>query len=43
MTDVNVYQENMFHTKMLLKYFDLKHYLFNALFLTRHLQTAFVS
>ncbi|RLM19534.1 S-adenosylmethionine decarboxylase [Brenneria alni] len=28
--DVNVYQENMFHTKMLLKDFDLKHYLFNV-------------
>ncbi|MGX8941426.1 adenosylmethionine decarboxylase [Symbiopectobacterium sp. Eva_TO] len=28
--DVNVYQENMFHTKMLLKDFDLRHYLFNA-------------
>ncbi|MGL4666410.1 MAG: adenosylmethionine decarboxylase [Saezia sp.] len=30
MTDVNVYQENIFHTKMMLKTFDLKHYLFNA-------------
>lgn len=30
MMDVNVYQENIFHTKMLLKDFDLKHYLFNA-------------
>ena len=30
MMDVNVYQENIFHTKMLLKEFDLKHYLFNA-------------
>ncbi|CAO95876.1 MULTISPECIES: adenosylmethionine decarboxylase [Erwinia] len=30
MMDVNVYQENMFHTKMLLKEFDLKHYLFNT-------------
>jgi S-adenosylmethionine decarboxylase len=28
--DVNVYQENIFHTKMLLKDFDLQHYLFNA-------------
>ncbi|MCY1442677.1 S-adenosylmethionine decarboxylase proenzyme [compost metagenome] len=28
MTDVNVYQENMFHTKMLLKEFDLDNYLF---------------
>ncbi len=25
MVDVNVYQENIFHTKMLLKEFDLKH------------------
>lgn len=30
MTDVNVYQENIFHTKMLLKNFDLKHYLFHT-------------
>lgn len=30
MMDVNVYQENIFHTKMLLKDFDLKHYLFNV-------------
>lgn len=30
MMDVNVYQENIFHTKMMLKEFDLKHYLFNA-------------
>jgi S-adenosylmethionine decarboxylase len=30
MVDVNVYQENIFHTKMLLKEFDLKHYLFNT-------------
>ncbi|MBW7983013.1 adenosylmethionine decarboxylase [Enterobacillus tribolii] len=30
MVDVNVYQENIFHTKMMLKEFDLKHYLFNA-------------
>ena len=29
MVDVNVYQENIFHTKMLLKNFELKHYLFN--------------
>ena len=28
MIDVNVYQENIFHTKMLLKDFDLDHYLF---------------
>lgn len=28
MVDVNVYQENTFHTKMLLKDFDLKNYLF---------------
>lgn len=28
MMDVNVYQENIFHTKMLLKEFDLKHYMF---------------
>ncbi|WWP01584.1 MAG: adenosylmethionine decarboxylase [Candidatus Dasytiphilus stammeri] len=31
MTNVNVYQENFFHTRMILKEFDLKHYLFNAL------------
>lgn len=30
MVDVNVYQENIFHTKMMLKEFDLDHYLFNA-------------
>ncbi|MCU6172485.1 S-adenosylmethionine decarboxylase, partial [Enterobacter bugandensis] len=30
MMDVHVYQENIFHTKMMLKDFDLKHYLFNA-------------
>lgn len=30
MMDVNVYQENMFHSKMMLKEFDLKHYLFNT-------------
>ena len=30
MKDVNVDQENIFQTKMLLKDFDLKHYLFNA-------------
>jgi len=29
MVDVNVYQENIFHTKMLLKDFDLDNYLFN--------------
>src|SRR5699024_10451779 len=28
MTDVNVYQEHLFHTKMLLKNFDLHDYLF---------------
>ncbi|KPX81092.1 S-adenosylmethionine decarboxylase proenzyme [Pseudomonas meliae] len=28
MTDVNVYQENLFHTKMLLKQFELDNYLF---------------
>ena len=28
MVDVNVYQENTFHTKMLLKDFDVKSYLF---------------
>lgn len=28
MTDVNVYQENIFHTKMMLKEFDLDDYLF---------------
>jgi S-adenosylmethionine decarboxylase len=28
MTDVNVYQENLFHTKMLLKDFELENYLF---------------
>lgn len=28
MVDVNVYQENMFHTKMLLKDFELDNYLF---------------
>jgi S-adenosylmethionine decarboxylase len=28
MIDVNVYQENTFHTKMILKEFDLKHYVF---------------
>jgi len=30
MMDVNVYQENIFHTKMKLKAFDLNNYLFNA-------------
>jgi len=30
MIDVNVYQENIFHTKMLLKQFDLENYLFGA-------------
>ncbi len=29
MIDVNVYQENIFHTKMMLKEFDLNNYLFN--------------
>lgn len=28
MVDVNVYQENIFHTKMMIKDFDLDHYLF---------------
>jgi S-adenosylmethionine decarboxylase len=30
MVDVNVYQENIFHTKMILKEFDLDNYLFNV-------------
>ncbi|BBI72578.1 hypothetical protein HAALTHF_22420n [Vreelandella aquamarina] len=30
MIDVNVYQENMFHTKMLLKDFELDNYLFGT-------------
>ncbi|MBQ0755282.1 MAG: adenosylmethionine decarboxylase [Gammaproteobacteria bacterium] len=30
MIDVNVYQENVFHTKMLLKDFDIDNYLFGA-------------
>ena len=30
MVDVNVYQENLFHTKMMLKEFDLSNYLFGA-------------
>ena len=30
MVDVNVYQENTFHTKMILKEFDLNNYLFNV-------------
>lgn len=30
MLDVNVYQENLFHTKMLLKDFDINNYLFGA-------------
>jgi S-adenosylmethionine decarboxylase len=30
MIDVNVYQENIFHTKMVLKEFDLDNYLFNT-------------
>lgn len=28
--DVNVYQQNLFHTKMLIKEIDLKNYLFNT-------------
>jgi S-adenosylmethionine decarboxylase len=28
MIDVNVYQENLFHTKMILKEFELDNYLF---------------
>jgi S-adenosylmethionine decarboxylase len=28
MVDVNVYQENLFHTKMILKDFELDNYLF---------------
>ncbi|KMO87897.1 S-adenosylmethionine decarboxylase [Megasphaera cerevisiae DSM 20462] len=41
MIDVNVYQENTFHTKMILKEFDLNNYLFNmtANQLTQHQQT----
>ena len=31
MIDVNVYQENIFHTKMMLKEFDLDNYLFGSL------------
>jgi S-adenosylmethionine decarboxylase len=30
MIDVNVYQENIFHTKMVLKQFDLDNYLFDT-------------
>lgn len=30
MVDVNVYQDNIFHTKMMLKDFELDNYLFNA-------------
>lgn len=30
MVDVNVYQENLFHTKMMLKEFDLNNYLFGT-------------
>jgi S-adenosylmethionine decarboxylase len=30
MIDVNVYQENIFHTKMVLKEFDLDSYLFGV-------------
>ena len=29
MIDVNVYQENIFHTKMMLKEFELNNYLFD--------------
>jgi len=29
MVDVNIYEENIFHTKMMLKEFDLNSYLFN--------------
>ncbi len=29
MTDVNIYQENIFHTKMILKYINWKNYIFN--------------
>lgn len=28
--DVNVYQSNIFHTKMLIKEIELQHYLFNT-------------
>ena len=28
--DINVYQANMFHTKMLIKELDLQNYLFNS-------------
>ena len=28
--DINVYQANMFHTKMLIKELDLQNYLFNT-------------
>ncbi|TNF37009.1 MAG: adenosylmethionine decarboxylase [Gammaproteobacteria bacterium] len=31
MIDVNMYQENLFHTKMILKEFDLEHYLFGSM------------
>ena len=36
--DINIYQENLFHTKMLLKDFDLDHYLFHTTYadLSRH-------
>jgi hypothetical protein len=30
MIDVNVYQDNIFHTKMMLKDFDLDNYLFGT-------------
>jgi S-adenosylmethionine decarboxylase len=30
MIDVNVYQDNIFHTKMILKEFDLDNYLFGT-------------
>ena len=28
--DINIYQANLFHTKMLIKELDLKNYLFNT-------------
>lgn len=30
MIDINLYQENIFHTKMMLKNYNLQHYLFNT-------------
>jgi S-adenosylmethionine decarboxylase len=38
MIDVNVYQENLFHTKMMLKEFDLNNYLFGGGDITDHEQ-----